>query len=382
MKEKAKTSHSQRFGALPDCCVFAPGRVNFIGEHTDYNGGLVMPLALQMGVTVAASKNRSGLLRIQSVDFDKYGEFPLENLSPDKEADWANCPKGIIRMMLDKGLPVGGLDITITGNLPIGAGLSSSAAVEVATGLAAATLFGIDIDRTELALLAQKAEHAFTGTQCGIMDMMISARGRKDHLMILSCHDLKIEYAPFNLGNAALLVVNSRVKHNLADSEYNTRRRECAEALALARKDMPYLKTLSDYPLDQLVSGKEQYPPVLYKRFHHVLSENNRVRKTADALAKNNMALAGALLLDSHSSLRDDYEVSCVELDWLVDSARGVKGVYGARMTGGGFGGCVIVLLEKTAVAVYRESLNGYSRKFGITPEIYEALPGNGARVV
>jgi galactokinase len=382
MKDLLLKKHFSRFRHEAEITVFAPGRVNFIGEHTDYNGGLVMPLALRMGVYVAASKNNGKTLNINSADFKKYGEFPLESLAPDRNAAWANCPKGIVKMILDKGHKVPGLDLTITGDLPIGAGLSSSAAVEVGVGFAVSELFHLKLDKKELALMSQEAEHAFTGAKCGIMDQMISALGKKDRLMMLSCRDLKIEYAPFSLGSAALLIVNTRVKHNLAESAYNERRRECAGALDLAKKDMAGLASLSDYPLERLVSRKKEFPALLYRRFHHVLTENLRVRGAAKALKKKNLALVGSLMLESHKSLRDDYEVSCPELDWIVEKAMSVSGVYGARMTGGGFGGCAIVLLEKKATPAFRESLKGYLKAFGAEPEVYEALPGDGVRAI
>jgi len=382
MIQKLVQSHRQKFNAAPDKRVFAPGRVNFIGEHTDYNGGLVMPLALDKGVYAAVSKNGSRLLHIQSLDYNAFAEFDVNALKPDMALAWANCPKGIVSVIQVNGHKIEGFDLTLTGDLPIGAGLSSSAAVEVAVGFAVKELFGLDYDGVTLAKMCQHAEHEFTGAKCGIMDQMISVLGRERMLLTLSCADLSYHYTPLELGEAALLIVNSNVKHNLAGSAYNTRRKECAEILDLLRKAGNCLKSLSDYSLEALQAAENLLTSVLYRRLHHILSENERVRQVAYKLKGKNLKAVGELLTQSHISLRDDYEVSCEELDWLVDAALAVTGVYGARMTGGGFGGCAIVLLKRKSVDAYKKSLDGYRARFNGLPEIYEAVPSAGVRLI
>ncbi|MFH0920412.1 MAG: galactokinase [Fibrobacterota bacterium] len=382
MIQKLVQNHQQKFNMAPDKRVFAPGRVNFIGEHTDYNGGWVMPLALDKGIYAAVSKNGSRLLRIQSLDYNAYAEFDIDTLKPDTALTWANGPKGIVSVIRANGHTIEGFDLTLTGNIPIGAGLSSSAAVEVAVGFAVKELFGLSFDNVALAKMSQKAEHAFTGTKCGIMDPMISVLGKEKMLLTLSCADLSYLYSPLELGDAALLIVNSKVKHHLAESAYNKRREECAEIMDLLCKAGNGLKNLSDYSLDALKAANSLLPPVLYRRLHHVLSENERVQQVSYKLKGKNLKAVGELLTQSHISLRDNYEVSCEELDWLVDNALAVTGVYGARMTGGGFGGCVIVLLKKKSRDVYKKSLDGYRARFNVLPEIYEAVPSAGVRVI
>lgn len=380
LKEKLIKAHTDKFGTKPEITAFAPGRVNFIGEHTDYNGGLVMPLALNMGVYAAISKNTLGKVRILSLDFDQYGEFDLDVMKPDPKQGWANCPKGMIQMLQNAGCKMTGIDLSMTGDLPMGSGLSSSAAAEVATGFAVKELFRYASDGLKLALLAQKAEHEFTGTLCGIMDQAISVMGRRNSLLQLSCRDLKFEYAPFQLKGLKLLIVNSGVKHNLAQGEYNVRRRECEEALNVARKIKPGIETLSDFPIDLLEENKLRFADIPFKRARHVLGENHRVRSTVKRLSEEDFTAVGNLLVESHRSLQKDYAVSCEELDFLVDHAVEQKGVLGARMTGGGFGGCVIVLLEEGLEPAYRDSLKDYQKTFGIVAQVYEAVASDGAR--
>jgi galactokinase len=374
--------HLKKFKTSAEVVVFAPGRVNFIGEHTDYNGGLVMPLALDRGVWAAVSRNRKGLLRIQSLDFRKYGEFGIGSLKPEKKKTWANCPMGMVQMMIRAGRKIPGLDLTMTGNLPIGAGLSSSAAAEVATGFAVKELFGFGLEGLRLALLAQQAEHEFTGAKCGIMDQAISVLGKKDTLLKLSCRDLGFDYIPFNPKGLKLLIVNTGVRHNLAHGEYNLRRKECGEAFCIAKKITPDIESLSDFTPDLLEENKIRFPGKLFNRAKHVLSENGRVKTVAAALARDDFVAVGREMATSHKSLQEDFEVSCVELDFLVDHAMEQEGVLGARMTGGGFGGCMIVLLEEKAEKRFRQSLKAYQKEFKVEPQVYEARASAGARTL
>jgi galactokinase len=380
MLKQLASQHSHHFGKAPEVLAFAPGRVNFIGEHTDYSGGLVMPLALSMGIFAAASRTDSGLLRIQSLDFSQYGEFDLKTLAPDKKTSWANCPKGMVQMFLEEGFRVPGMDITLSGDLPVGAGLSSSAAAEVVVGVALRELFGFDVKGMRLALLAQKAEHTFTGTQCGIMDLAISVLGKKDALLKLSCRDLSYEHIPYRLKGVKLLIVNTGVKHDLATGEYNVRRRQCMEGFTIATGLRPDMKSLSDFSVELLKRKRALFPEVTFRRCRHVLGENQRVLDVAQSLEREDFETVGRLLVESHQSLRKDYEVSSEELDFLVDHALTQSGVYGARMTGGGFGGCIIVLLKESSAEAYKRSLDGYRKAFGIIPQVYEAKASEGAK--
>ena len=382
MKKRLIRRHRQKFGRAPTYCVFAPGRINFIGEHTDYSGGLVMPMALSMGIYVAISPNDNGLLRIQSLDFGEYGEFPMDDLHPDAAAVWANCPKGVVRMLLDGGYAISGADLTITGDLPIGAGLSSSAAVEVAVGFAARKLFDVAVGDQDLAALCQKAEHVFTGAQCGIMDQTISILGRRRTLLKLSCADLSYDYIPFTRRGVSILITNSHVAHNLAQGEYNVRRAECARIFKAIRTVNRAAQNISDFTLAEFEKHRRLFKGKLRGRLQHILSENERVKKMEQALKDGDLVAAGRLLYESHASLRDDYEVSCAELDWLVSNAAGIPGVYGSRMTGGGFGGCTITLMRNAAIGSYRASLRKYAGTFGVRPEVYMAVPSDGARVI
>jgi galactokinase len=276
----------------------------------------------------------------------------------------------------------GGCALTITGNIPLGSGLSSSAACEVAVGKALCALFNISIEPIELALAAQAAEHRFTGTLCGIMDQAASALGQKDHLIKLDCAKLVWEFVPFKLTDAKLLIINTGVKHNLADGEYNKRRKECSEALAVIQSALPSISSLAECDPAWLKKNSKLLPELLFKRAFHVASEQRRVLETSNLLVKGDLVNVGNLMTASHRSLQNDYNVSCEELDFLVDNALGIPGVYGARMTGGGFGGCMIVLLDNASETKYRESLSTYKSKYGIEPLIIEAIPSDGARII
>jgi len=382
MIDNVGKEHFRVFGVKAAVIAFAPGRVNFIGEHTDYNGGLVMPAALDLGVMVAASPLSESLLRVRSIDFDKLAEYDINNLKRDDKESWANCPKGMTAVLLEKFGFIGGIALTITGNIPLGSGLSSSAACEIAVGKAIAALFGITVEPMELALSAQTAEHRFTGTMCGIMDQAASVLGRKDHLIKLDCAKLAWEYVPFNLSNAKLLITHSGVKHNLADGEYNRRRNECSEALSIIKYIIPSINTLAECEPSWLEKNSYLFSDTIYRRAHHVATEQQRVLLAGEALFNGNLAEVGRLMTASHRSLQHDYEVSCEELDFLVDNALKLPGVYGARMTGGGFGGCMITLIENSAIETYKESLSAYCLKYGIEPRVIEAVPSDGARVL
>lgn len=380
--QRLPSAHEKAFGRAPEKIAFAPGRVNFIGEHTDYNGGLVMPLALEQGVYAAASRNGSGRLRLRSLDFGQSAEFDMASLAPDPAQAWANCPKGVAALLNREAGGLSGVDLTLSGDLPVGAGLSSSAAAEVAVGTVLAALFGLKVQGMALALLAQKAEHEFTGTRCGIMDQAVSVLGKKERLLRLNCRDLSATHVPFELHGLKLFVVNSGVKHNLADGEYNRRRSECGEALAIARTLRPGLIDLSALTLQELEENRDRFPGVVCRRARHVLSENGRVDGVAEALPRADFETVGRLMNESHQSLGKDYEVTCVETDFLAEGLKAIPGVRGARMTGGGFGGSVIVLAEPSAGGGIRALLGDYENRYHVKPGLFEARASDGTRLI
>lgn len=368
----------QIYDRPPAVVGFAPGRVNLIGEHTDYNGGCVFPCAIQMGITCAAARRTDGRLRFVSENFCSTGvvEYSLADLSP--RGVWSDYPVGVIRALASFGYPLPqGADFCFGSDLPDGAGLSSSAALEVVTGTVLKALFSIPVTGQELALIGQFAENRFIGVNCGIMDQFASAMGRSGCAILLNAGTLAYEYAP--VGDAALVVVNSGVKHSLAASAYNDRRRECEAACSAL--GAPSLCSLTPDEFE-----REQHKiadPVCRTRAKHAVFENQRALDGAAALRRGDLAAFGALMNASHASLRDDYEVSCAELDFLADTAQRLDGVYGARMTGGGFGGCTVTLLEQAAVEAFCSTVRAaYRDRFGVTPAIYPITAADGARIV
>ncbi|MBQ6432150.1 MAG: galactokinase [Oscillospiraceae bacterium] len=364
------------FEKQPEVVGFAPGRVNLIGEHTDYNGGHVFPCALQMGITCAAARRTDGTLRFVSENFCSTGivEYALADLSP--QGVWADYPVGVIRAFAAYGYPLEhGADFYFSGDLPDGAGLSSSAALEVVTGTVLRDLFSLPVTKQEIALIGQFAENRFIGVNCGIMDQFASAMGKSGCAILLHAGTLAYEYAP--LGSAALVIVNSGVKHSLAASAYNDRRRECEAACSALRVSTLCALTPEEFERNRhLISD-----PVCRKRAKHVIYENRRALDGAAALRRGDLAAFGALMNASHASLRDDYEVSCAELDFLAETAQKIDGVYGARMTGGGFGGCTVNLMEPAAVERFVTTMQAaYAERFGFVPEIYPITAADGAR--
>ena len=388
MKEQVLTRFKELFGDEGDIRVyFAPGRVNLIGEHTDYNGGHVFPCALTIGTYGVARKRVDKKLRFYSMNFEQLGvlESSIEGLKPEKEADWTNYPKGVIWAFGEKGMQVDtGLDLLLFGNIPNGSGLSSSASLEVLTGLMLKDTFGFeDLSMIDLALIGQYSENNFNGCNCGIMDQFASAMGKKDHAIFLDTNTLKYEYAPVVLENAKIVIINSKVKHSLVDSAYNDRRNECETALKELQK-VTDIKTLGDLTED----GFEQYKdaikdPVRQKRAKHAVYENQRTIRAVEALRNNDVKLFGQLMNASHESLRYDYEVSCEEIDILVDLAQAMPGVIGSRITGGGFGGCTVSIVEEGTVDKFIEEIGKtYKEKVGHEAEFYVVDIGDGAKIV
>lgn len=366
---------------------FAPGRVNLIGEHTDYNAGHVFPCALTLGTYAAARKREDNQLNFLSLNFKSFGvvKSDLNDLVPSEAANWTNYPKGVMWRFEQLGykLPCG-LDIVIYGNIPNGSGLSSSASLEVLTGLMLKDMFGFDdITMQEIALIGQYSENNFNGCNCGIMDQFASAMGKKDHAIFLDTSNLHYEYAPIKLEGAKIVITNSKVKHSLVDSAYNDRRSECERAVE-ALKAVVELNGLGDLSEEEFEKYKYVITDeVCQKRAKHAVYENQRTIKAVKALQEKNVELFGELMNASHVSLRDDYEVSCEEVDLLVDWAWKIDGVIGSRITGGGFGGCTVSIVKDEAVDIFIEEIGKlYESEVGRKAEFYVVDVGEGAYVL
>lgn len=364
---------------------FAPGRVNLIGEHTDYNGGHVLPCALSFGTYLLARKREEGKLRFYSLNFSDMGivEWKTDGLKYRKEAGWTNYPAGVAWALQERGFRIqGGLDVLVWGDIPAGAGLSSSASLEVVTGLALKEMFGfLELTMTDLALIGQCAENNFNGMNCGIMDQFAVAMGRKNRAIFLDTSTLDYQYVNVELEHARIVITNSMVKHSLVDSGYNARRRESETALHDLQQaaDIRSLGELTEEEFEKLKGAVAD--PVCRKRARHAVYENRRTIRAVEALNAGRIEEFGKLMNESHISLRDDYEVSCEEVDALVECAWELPGVIGSRITGGGFGGCTVSIVENDAVEQFRETvIRKYREKTGLTAEIYVADIGDGAR--
>jgi galactokinase len=370
------------FDREPQWIAAAPGRVNLIGEHTDYNDGFVFPMAIERYTVIAAAPNGSQSITLRSDSGEGVVTADLSQpLKPGPKGSWANYPLGVIAGFLARGLKPVGFDALIHSNVPLGGGLSSSAALEIATATLIEAITGQHLDPVKKALLCQKAEHDYAGMPCGIMDQFISALGKKDHLLLLDCRSREFELVPFTDPSVSVLITNTNVKHALTGSEYPARRKQCeAAAVALG------VASLRDAATDLLETNRSKLEVVVFRRARHVIGEIARTTQAADAIRAGNWAMVGELMYASHQSLRDDYEVSCPELDAVVEIARGLSaagGVIGCRMTGGGFGGCTVALVKTDAVdAVMRAMAVGYTQKTGITPTMFVSRPGAGATLL
>jgi galactokinase len=358
----------------------APGRVNLIGEHTDYNDGFVLPAAIDFYCWAAVAPRRDRKLVIHSENFNETVEAGLDSLSPLEKKHWANYSLGVAWALAQAGKPLSGANLYISGKVPLGAGLSSSAAVEVAIGFALLNQSGLAVDRAELARLCQKAENEFVGAHVGIMDQFISCFGRASHALLLDCRSLQYEFVKLP-PDLQLVICNTMVRHELASGEYNARRAECEEGVRILRIVLPEIRALRDVTLTQLEKHVRILPAKVFARCRHVITENARVKSAVDAFQRGESKALGPLMQDSHRSLRDDYEVSCRELDLMVEIAMAQPGLIGARMTGGGFGGCTINLVESAAVSDFKRNVVAeYSSKTGLTPEIYVSPASEGAQ--
>ena len=358
----------------------APGRVNLIGEHTDYNDGFVLPAAIEFYCWAAVAPRSDRKLVIHSENFSETIEEPLDSLSPLAKKHWANYPLGVAWALRRAGKSLKGANIYLTGDVPLGAGLSSSASVEVAVGFALLKESGRDVDRKELALLCQKAENEFVGAHVGIMDQFISCYGRASQALLLDCRSLEHQFVKLP-ANLQLVICNTMVKHELASGEYNARRAECEEGVRILRIVLPEIRALRDVTLSQLEAHSQNLPPKVIARCRHVITENARVKSAVASFHSGDAKALGPLMQASHRSLRDDYEVSCKELDIMVEIASKQPGLVGSRMTGGGFGGCTINLVESAAVNDFRRKVAAeYSSRTGLTPEIYVSPASEGAQ--
>jgi galactokinase len=367
-----------RFGALPRV-YRAPGRVNLIGEHTDYNDGFAMPAAIEFYCWAAVGPRDDRKLIIYSEEFSASAEADVASGATEPSKTWSDYPVGVALQLDQSGYRLGGANLLIESEVPMGAGLSSSAAIEVATALALADQSGWSPDRVELAKLCQKAENEFVGARVGIMDQFVSLHGQEDHALMLDCRSLSFE-ALLIPDSVKLVISNTMVKHELASSEYNRRRADCEEAVRRLSDVLPGIRALRDVSLEQLEEHRNVLTDVIYKRALHIVTENGRVLDSAEALRSGDIARFGQRMAESHRSLRDLYEVSCRELDLMVDLAFQQRGVFGARMTGGGFGGATINLVDARYAGEFKEKMaKSYQRETGLVPQIYICRPAEGA---
>ncbi|MCC6166033.1 MAG: galactokinase [Caldilineaceae bacterium] len=374
----------RRFATTPTLMAIGPGRVNLIGEHTDYNDGFVLPVAIKRDIRVLLRPRRDRQVRLYSLEYDGWYEFDLDALAYDKDVLWANYVQGVAWVLAEQGLALRGFDGLISGNVPRASGLSSSAALEIATAtafLAASDLTGV-LDGVQIARAAQRAENQFVGVNCGIMDQFISMLGEEGHALLIDCRSLEYQLVPFPR-QGALVIGNTKASRSLASSAYNERRSQCEAGVAALQRVLPDIRALRDVTSDQLEKHKTLMDPAVYRRCRHVVSENERVLATVAALERDDLAEVGRLMDASHASLRDDYAVSSPALDAMVEAMRSVDGCYGARLTGAGFGGCAVALVrpgreQAMADAIYER----YPKATNIWPEVYTSPAGPGAQLV
>ena len=385
MKKKLFDMFAELFGDSEGArFYFSPGRVNLIGEHTDYNGGHVFPCALTLGTYGAARKREDNKIHFYSMNLDSFDvvEASLDDLTNKKEYNWANYPLGVVWAFKEKGHTItSGFDMVIWGNIPNGSGLSSSASLEVLTGVILTDLFEIkDLSMTDLALIGQYSENNFNGCNCGIMDQFAVAMGKKDHAIFLDTSDLSYEYAPCVLDGAKIVITNSKVKHSLVDSAYNDRRNECAAALKALQSELD-IQALGDLTPEEFEAHKSLIKDeIQLQRAKHAVYENQRTIDAVTALKAGDIESFGKLMNQSHISLRDDYDVSCEEIDILVDIAWKIPGVLGSRITGGGFGGCTVSIVKDESIDTFIETIGKtYLEKVGHEAEFYTVDIGDGA---
>jgi galactokinase len=365
------------------CRLFrAPGRVNLIGEHTDYNDGYVFPMAIDMDVVIAARGRSDRLVRLHSMNFDERSQFSLDAIERDEEHFWSNYVRGVALYMSERFPSLCGGDVVIEGNVPIGSGLSSSAAVEVVTALALLDVNGLSMDRSEMALLCQRAENEFVGNRCGVMDQLSSVFGQRGKALFIDCRSLDVRPVPIP-EEVVVVICDTMKRRELLSSEYNARRAECEDAARILGGHLPGVSALRDVSCEDFEAHKGKLPQRVRMRAEHVIYENERVEQSVEALHAGDLAKVGDLMAASHESLRDKYQVSCAELDLMVAIASRSPGCIGARMTGAGFGGCTVNVVERDRASGFCEAVGeGYHRETGIVPEIYTSVPSEGASAV
>ena len=377
--EVARKAFREAFGGEPELISRAPGRVNLIGEHTDYNEGFVLPVAVDRAVWVALRRREDRRARVYSANFGQWTEFDVDSPRKDPSVPWADYPKGVVSELRSSKL--GGFDMAIWGDVPLGAGLSSSAAIEVSVAFGLASLFGMEVNGKEMALLCQRAENRFVGVQCGIMDQFVAVLGKRGHALFLDCRDLVYEHVPISEG-VSVVVCNSGVSRELASSAYNERRAQCEEAVRRLREALPEIGALRDVSPEEFEAYKHLLPEPIGRRARHVVYENMRVLSSLELLRRGDLKGFGRLMYESHRSLKEDYEVSGPELDLLVELASSVEGTLGARLTGAGFGGCTVNLVEREAVRTFEEFVGReYEARTGIRLEVYVCEVSDGAKL-
>lgn len=384
MLEKLYNKFKNLFGYEAESKFFAPGRVNLIGEHTDYNGGHVFPCAIHRGTYALVKKRDDKKFRMYSENFENLGiiEFLLDNLVNEKKHKWVNYPKGVVRMFIEAGYKIdSGFDVLFYGNIPNGSGLSSSASIEIVTSIILKDLYNLDIDMVEMVKLSQKAENQFIGVNSGIMDQFAVGMGKKDNAILLDCNTLKYSYAPVILKDEVLVIGNTNKKRGLADSKYNERRAECEEALKDLQKELD-IQSLGELSIEEFNKSEKLIKnEINRKRAKHAVYENQRTIKAQKELMEGNLKEFGRLMNESHVSLRDDYEVTGIELDTMVEIAWNQEGVIGSRMTGAGFGGCTISIVKKDAVDKFIENVGKeYKEKVGLDADFYVVNISDGAK--
>lgn len=369
------------FEGTPDLIVRSPGRINIIGEHTDYNNGFVLPAAISQAVYIAVRRRADEVIQLFAADYDESMSTTTAALAPT--GTWADYILGVADQLQKAGHALPGFDLVMTGNIPAGAGLSSSAAIECAVAFGLNELLSAGFDRLQLVKMAQAAEHAFAGVRCGIMDMFASMFGKKDHAILLDCRSLEYRYVPLAMDGHCLVLFNSNVKHSLASSEYNVRRQECEEGVALIQSGFPHISDLRDVTPDMLDVFRDRMPEKVFKRCDFVVGENARLLAACDDLEKGDLAALGTKLNATHTGLSQAYEVSCPELDWLADAARSHPAVRGARMVGGGFGGCTINLVRDGFVdEVVGTVSDAYFKKMDKITEVYHVVTADGTSLL
>lgn len=380
-RDTLRRSFRERYESEPRL-FRAPGRVNLIGEHTDYNEGFVLPMAIDRETVVAGARRADRRVRVYSLNLGEAEEFDLDRPGEKRRGIWLDYVEGVARVLESRGVRLGGVNLAVLSDVPAGAGLSSSAALEVSAGLALASLAGKEVDKVALALAGQQAEHVYVGTMCGIMDQFVAALGREGHALLIDCRTLEATPVPLDTSEVAVVICDTNVKHKLASSEYNVRRAECEQGVALLRAALPEVRALRDVSVAEFARREGLLPEPVRRRCRHVVTENERTLLAARALTDGDLDEMGQLMYASHRSLRDDYEVSTPELDALVKIAEDL-GTIGARLTGGGFGGSTVNLVRRDALATFQETVTReYARATNRNPTIHVSEAGGGAEEV